>query len=63
MREHTEHRDSTENTTAVVNEGFQSERMKEKNRFKNLRLGLLVKSKMVLFGPLLFYFFIYFLYI
>ena len=54
--QHTKHRDSTESTT-VVSEGFESERMKEKNRFENLRLGLLVKSKTVSFGPLLFFFF------
>ena len=35
--------------------------MKEKNRFENLRLGLLVKSKTVSFGPLLFFFFLIFL--
>ena len=48
--EHTEHKDSIESTMAV-SEGFESERMKEKIRFENLRLGLLVKSKTVLFGP------------
>ena len=60
--EHIEHRDSIESTMAV-SEGFGSERMKEKNRFENLRLGLLVKSKMVLFGPLLslLFFFFFFL--
>ena len=41
-----------------MSEGFKSERMKEKNRFENLRLGLLVKSKTVSFGPLLFFFFL-----
>ena len=51
---------STESTT-IVSEGFESERMKEKNRFENLRLGLLVKSKTVSFGPLLFFLFFYFL--
>ena len=40
-----------------MSEGFESERMKEKNRFENLRLGLLVKSKTMLFGPLQFFFF------
>ena len=54
--EHTEHKDSIESTMAV-SEGFESERMKEKIRFENLRLGLLVKSKTVSFGPLLFFFF------
>ena len=44
-----------------MSEGFESERMKEKNRFENLRLGLLVKSKIVLFGPFLFFFFFFFL--
>ena len=46
-------------STTVVSEGFESEseRMKE----KNLRLGLLVKSKTVSFGPLLFFLFFYFL--
>ena len=47
-------------STTVVSDGFESERMKEKNRFENLRLGLLVKSKMMLFGPLQFFFFFFF---
>ena len=48
-----EHDGSGTRTTAV-NEGFESERMKEKGS----ELGLLVKSKTVLFGRYCFFFFL-----